>query len=126
MASQKKKQAGQTGFDGNDELRNKVVQFTVSPSEYIKLLELYSKSTSSTLAYFCREKSLLSVPTNNKKHIISNHALEMFHLSKIGNNINQIAKKINSGESKDNIICELREELEELRKIKTRMIRGKL
>lgn len=118
-----KKQAGQSGTDGNDELRTKAVQFTLSPTEYKNLVEQYSKSSCSTLALFCREKSLSkTVHLKNKKELISNHALEIYQLSKIGTNINQIARRLNSGGAHSQIISELEDELEELRRLKRAML----
>ena len=119
MEAKKKKSAGQSGADGNDELRTKRIEFYVSPSEFTKLCTFYEKSTHKTMGNFCREK-MLSKPgaTTDKKAIVSEISKSLYYQSKISNNLNQIAKKVNTiKKDYPELLSELQFELEELKNL---------
>lgn len=122
MANKKKKQAGQSGADGNEELRTKIVQVAYSPSEFENLMGQYNKSPNSSLASLVRDKSLSeAVHVINRDELIADRAKELRHLSKIGSNINQIAHRSNSGDVLSKLIEEFRLELEAIKKLKEKM-----
>ena len=124
MEIKKKKSAGQSGSDGNEELRTKIVSLYLSPTEFKKLTEYFSKSAQTTMANFCREK-LLSKPgaTTDKKEILSEISYSIYQQSKISTNINQIAKKVNTlKKDYPELISELQLELEELKQLNKAML----
>ena len=115
---EKKKSAGQSGTDGNDELRTKTLKINVSPTEFEKLSKFYDLSPQRTFAQFCRDK-LLTKPgsVTSNAEIKAQHASLIYQLNKIGSNLNQIAKKINTlKKDYPELIDELRDELLELKR----------
>lgn len=117
--NEKKKIAGQSGVDGNDEVRTKTIKINVSPTEFENLSKFYDISPQRTFAQFCRDKLLIkpgSVSSNAE--IKSKYVSLIYQLNKIGLNLNQIAKKINTLKTDyPQLIEELREELTELKRI---------
>lgn len=120
--------AGQSGGDDTKEIREKRIRFTVSPGEFLLLQTLYKKSSYTTLAKYCREKALSEngLARININDGIAQHAQEIVQLNKIGQNINQIARKLNSGEPAYGIMLALESEVKELRTLKWRYIEEKL
>ena len=120
----KKKSSGQSGADGNTELRTKIVSIYFSPTEYSKLSDYFNRSSQTTLANFCRDK-LLSTPgvTSNKKEILSEISKSIYQQSKIGNSLNQIARKVNTLKNDyPELLIELQNELEELKRLNKNML----
>lgn len=116
--NEKKKSAGQSGNDGNEELRTKRIEFSLSPTEFEKVSKFYAQSPQGTFAQFCREK-LLTKPgsVTSSAEINSQHASLIYQLNKIGSNLNQIAKKINTLKTDyPELVDELRCELSELKR----------
>jgi hypothetical protein len=118
-----KKSAGQSGEDGNNQLRNRAIKIHLSPSEIEEAYEFYKKSGQKTFAGFCREKILSDQKTiKSRKDTIAETAQVLYQISKIGNNINQIARKINSLKSDyPELIEELKLSLEEIKSISKRV-----
>jgi len=123
-----KRRPGQAGsHDGNKELRTKVVQFTLSSSEYADLVEQYMKSPCSTIAVYCREKSLSkAIKVNNQNQVKADKVAHLYQLSKatdisqtsrMGNNLNQIARKLNSNEGFTNFKEKMLDELKLMREM---------
>lgn len=115
---EKKKSAGQSGTDGNDELRTKTLKINVSPTEFERLSKFYDLSPQRTFAQFCRDK-LLTKPgsATSNAEIKAQHASLIYQLNKIGSNLNQIAKKINTlKKDYPELIDELKDELLELKR----------
>ncbi len=126
MEIRTKKKAGQSGEDGNNILRTKKIWLNVSPEEYQKISEYFEASSHQTFAHFCREK-LLEKPgkVQQKNKVISEVVQSMFYQNKIGTNINQIAKRVNTlKKDYPELISELQNELEELRRLKLSLITG--
>ncbi len=120
----KKKSSGQSGDDGNTELRTKIVQIYFSPTEYLKLNGYFNNSPQTTLANFCREK-LLSKPgsSSGKKEILAEISYSIYQLSKIGNSLNQIARKVNSiKKDYPELLNDLKIELDELKQANKSML----
>jgi hypothetical protein len=116
---EKKKSAGQSGTDGNDELRTKTLKINVPPTEFEKLSKFYDLSPQRTFAQFCRDK-LLTKPgsVTSNAEIKAQHTSLIYQLNKIGSNLNQIAKKINTlKKDYPELIDELRDELLELKRV---------
>ncbi len=127
--------AGQSGNDGNNELRTKILRIQLSPKEYGKVQNFYQKSSLNTMAGFCREK-LLSEPgtikNNNKAatnliSVASKLQQIESNLKKIGNNINQVAKVSNTNKTEsltqlyEQQLAELKNEIDEFQQIKKQM-----
>lgn len=86
--------------------RNKQIKFYVNEKEYDQIKKKVEKSKLKQQEYLI--KSAL-----NKKIIVIDGLKEIFlELSREGNNLNQIAKKINEGEQKD--IKEMKNKLNNL------------
>lgn len=86
--------------------RNKQIKFYVNEKEYEQIKKKVKKSKLKQQEYLI--KSAL-----NKKIIVIDGLKEIFlELSREGNNLNQIAKKINEGEQKD--IKEMKNKLNNL------------
>ena len=120
----KKKSSGQSGDNGNTELRTKIVQIYFSPTEYLKLNGYFNNSPQTTLANFCREK-LLSKPgsTSGRKEILTEISFSIYQLSKIGNSLNQIARKVNTIKNDyPELLKDLRIELDELKQANKLML----
>lgn len=118
-----KKSAGQSGDDGNVELRNKRIFISISPGELEKIDGFYKHSSQTTFAGFCREK-LLSKPevVKNNRQLISEISQVLYELNKIGTNINQIAKRVNSIKGDYPELAEqLQEILEDLKDIRLKV-----
>jgi hypothetical protein len=132
-----KKRPGQSGCDGNSELRTKVIQFTLSTSEYENLAQQYLESSCSTMAAYCREKSLSKgIKVENKNKLKVEKVAELYQLSKatditqtgrMGNNLNQVARKLNSNEGftnfKEKMLCELKLMREMNRKLEAALLK---
>lgn len=144
MEIQKKKHPGQSGADGNSELRNIEVKTRVSPSEKKELDAQWSKSSEPKIAVFYRNKLLSTlIKVENKNQLDAEHAVRLMQLAKqtdvsqtgrMGSNLNQIAKKLNGKEPTTlrEVIDSLRAEIDEIRKTNTevkaelRKLRGRL
>ena len=86
----------------------KTIRF--SDDEYAKI-ETMLKEHNLTFAEFARGAILRKkIKTNLSKDMI-------FQVNKVGNNLNQIAKKINSGSDRKNLLIQLIEIQNELKKI---------
>lgn len=126
-----KKRPGQSGYDGNHELRTKVVQFALSAFEYEKLVEQYMNSDCSTMAVYCREKSLSTGIAVVSKNLVKIETVaELYKLSRatgiaqtgrMGNNLNQIARKLNSNEGFTNFKEKMLEELRLMREMNKKL-----
>lgn len=119
-----KKKAGQSGEDGNINLRNKKIWINVSPEEFKKISDYFQKSSHKTFAQFCREK-LLEKPgkVQQKNKVISEIISSMYQQNKIGININQIAKKVNTlKKDYPELLDEISSELADLKRLKLNLI----
>lgn len=118
-----KKQAGQSGDDGNNELRNIRINFSISPSELEVLNKFYAHSGQNSFAGFCREKVLAKPGSlKTKKDLIIGFSQILFQLEKIGTNINQIAKIVNSKKTEyPKLFDELKATLEEIKEIRSKV-----
>lgn len=96
--------------------RTKVLQVRLTESE-LEALE-QAKGQTGTLARFAREK-LLNQPANAQVvQAVSTYAETVHQLKKIGTNINQIARQLNTVDgSKVVTILELKKCLEDLRRL---------
>lgn len=115
--NEKKKSAGQSGNDGNQELRLKTLKINVSPTEFEKISLFYDLSPQRTFAQFCRDK-LLTKPgsVSNNAEIKAQYAKLTYQLNKIGSNLNQIAKRVNTLKTDyPELIEDLKAELSDLR-----------
>lgn len=144
MEIQKKKHPGQSGADGNNELRTIEVKTRVSPTEKKDLEAEWRKSSEPKKAFFFRNKLLSTlIKVENKNQLDAEHAIRLMQLAKqtdvsqtgrMGSNLNQIAKRLNGKEPTTlrDVIDSLRAEIDEIRKTNTqvkvelRKLRGRL
>lgn len=92
----KKIKSGRVGPEVNNLVRNQRLEISATPDEYEKLESFAIKSGYNTLASYVRETALEGLPIQGTK---KTRTLERKNLkrefSKIGININQIAKTLN-------------------------------
>lgn len=103
MESRIKKSAGQSGADSNQLIRNKTVKFLCSIEEHQRIKQLAEQSGQPTIAQFAREQALAE-PGRQTKATLNALRKCQFELNRIGTNINEIAKVLNSGFEVDRAI----------------------
>lgn len=121
--------AGQSGNDGNNELRTKRIELLLSPKELKQVNEYFEKSSFTTFGKFCRQKLLAKPGTiKNNNEAVNTLISIAFQLQKIGNNINQIAKVLNAKKTEridvslqENLVKNLQEELSLFQDMKKQM-----
>lgn len=121
----RKKQTGQSGFDGNEDLRTKQIKVTFSPKEFSKLVSYYNVSSTANVSCYCREK-ILAKPGRvvEMKELKKLFASDMYHLQKTSTNLNQIARKVNTLKSDyPELIEDLLYEIDEIKRIKTELLK---
>lgn len=77
----------------HDEIRDMTIKFRVNPKELAYLNELKNKA-GIEMGHLIRQELLKSKPRNQTLPTINNEAL--LELKRVGNNLNQIAKALNS------------------------------
>lgn len=111
-----KKQAGQGG-DIGEEVRNITLAIRLNSKELSKIEDKFKKSGQKTLAKFCRE-NLLSGKSISDQQTNSQTVQILYALSKIGTNINQIARRLNTEKSSWNELTnELKINIDELKRL---------
>lgn len=101
MEEIRKKCVGQSGDDANMFLRNKRIEVSVSPREW-EILTRYAKlSGFNSCAQYLRESGLQSSEHTHAIPIRKALQAAQYELNRIGNNVNQIAKHLNSGNPLD-------------------------
>ena len=110
----RKRSNGQAGPDGNSYLRTQRVELRVCPQEHDTLCELASKAGFHSLAQYVRESALsrgnVESPTTRHKA----HTAVLYALNRIGNNLNQVARKVNQGQPLDDEILLVLLQVQEL------------
>lgn len=120
--SRKKIQAGQSGNDGEN-FRNIELKIRLNEKEFLKIKSKLDKSQEKILAKFCREILLLKTDGVSISQSKNQTTEILYALSKIGNNINQIARRLNIEKNiYSDLANELKNELENLKRIQ---IKGK-
>ncbi len=106
-------------------MKYKQVKINLTP-EHHQELEKEALANNQTIAQFIRDKldiDLKQKPRtrkmrSDKKEVIKADPQLLYHLSKIGNNLNQISKHLNSGNAVDrvvlNTLIEVKEEIKKL------------
>lgn len=106
-------------------MKYKQVKINLTP-EHHQELEKEALANNQTIAQFIRDKldiDLKQKPRtrkmrSDKKEVIKADPQLLYHLSKIGNNLNQISKHLNSGNAVDRIVLntliEVKEEIKKL------------
>ncbi|WP_084461673.1 plasmid mobilization relaxosome protein MobC [Curvibacter gracilis] len=114
--SVRKKSAGQAGKEDNKLKRNVSIRIRVSPKEYEKITGLYLETNETTLSLFARKKLLSELNSENKQVKLSeeNQNLLIIQMLKIGNNLNQMTKRLHNSAISSN---ELKVNLEEIKNI---------
>lgn len=109
MGVQRKRHPGQSGAaDGNNELRTIEIKIRLSPSEDKELKNEWGKSSEPKAAVYYREKlKSKSIRVVDNRTLDAELAQKMLQLSretgipqtsKLGNNLNQIARRLNGRE----------------------------
>lgn len=101
MESRVKLKNGQAGPDGNHFLRDKRVEIRVCQQEYGKLEKHALEAGYLNVAQYLRESGLTrkQVTSPSTKQKEKNQWL--YEINRIGNNVNQIARHLNQGNSPD-------------------------
>lgn len=96
-----KKCNGQSGDDGNKLLRTRRIEVRVSPDEYELIKARGTNQGFRHTAQFLRQSALyageIDSPIASKKALLA----AQYELNRIGNNINQISRALNSGSEPD-------------------------
>ena len=99
-----KKIVGQSGDDGNPFLRTKRIYIQLSPEEKQAIALTAKVEGFNSMAQFVRQMALSMGAVDNPV-ALKRHYLECeFQLSKLGNNVNQIARRANSQSELDQAI----------------------
>lgn len=106
-----KKHTGQPGFDKNIYLRTTTLKFCVSKSENLKLRQIAFESEYNTLSQFLREIALTPIGELRPNEIKKLHGDAIYEIGRIGNSLNQIAKKCNQGNQVDTEVLEALEKI---------------
>lgn len=93
-----KKCNGQSGDDGNKFLRTRRIEVRVSPEEYELIKARGTNQGFRHTAQFLRQSAMyageIDSPMASKKALLA----AQYELNRIGNNINQISRALNSGD----------------------------
>lgn len=105
-----------------DKLRSEVIRFRVNVYEN-EMLKHLADSESLEIAHYIREKLLGAKPPKYKLIIpeLNQHGLKQ--LSTISNNLNQIARKLNSDKYSDNDIALIKKYLSDLSRTLTTSVK---
>lgn len=117
--SRRKIQAGQSGNDGEN-VRNIELKMRLNEKEFSKIKAKMEKSQERIMAKFCREILLKTNDTSPGQTKLQTTEI-LYALSKIGNNINQIARRLNTEKnSYAELANELKAELDNLKGLQKR------
>lgn len=112
--SRLKAKHGQSGSDGNHFLRTKRVEIRVCANEYSNLENNAVEAGYRNVAQYLREAGL------ERKELTSPLARRaeknkwLYEINRIGNNINQIAKKLNQGNSLDDDVLLILSQIQDI------------
>ena len=115
--TQKKKKAGQTGIEQNQDLRTLRFEIRLSPGEYNGLVSQALLAEGNSLAQYARNKLIYggTVATEHFRQQRDTGKAAIAELARIGNNVNQIARCLNRD---DDLTISM---LEELCKVEIRL-----
>lgn len=101
MEEIRKKCNGQSGDDANVFVRNKRIEVRVSPREWELLIKYAKLSGFNSCAQYLRESGIQDSAHTHAIPIRKALQTAQYELNRIGNNVNQIAKHLNSGNPLD-------------------------
>lgn len=103
-----KRTLGQSGDDGNPFLRTKRIYIQLSPEEKLGIALTAKIEGFNSMAQYVRQMAL-SIGAVDNPVALKRHYLECeYQLTKLGNNLNQIARRANSKSELDQeILCQL-------------------
>lgn len=114
MEEIRKKCNGQSGEDGNQYVRTKRIELRVSPAEFTRIKANGREAGFNNTAQYIRELAVrqggIDSPLLTKKALLACQ----YELNRIGNNINQIARRLNQGETPDDEILLVLQQIQEL------------
>ena len=96
-----KQKNGQAGPDGNGLLRNRRIELRVSPKEYAAICSHANVRHFNSIAQYVREQALGNEVTDSATSRHKAVIAATYELNKIGVNINQISRHLNSGQAPD-------------------------
>lgn len=109
-----KKKNGQSGADGNAFLRTKRIEIRLAPYEFRKVEEAAQASGFSNLAQYLRETGLATRQIDSPSTRHKEKSRWLYELNRIGNNINQIARRLNGGQQPDDEILMVLLQIQEM------------
>ena len=96
-----KRATGQSGEDGNRQLRTHRIEIRVSPDELCRVIEHAKTKGYASTAQFVRQQAVsggnAENPDGARRALLDCH----YQLNRLGNNVNQIARHLNLGRSPD-------------------------
>lgn len=92
---------GQSGGDGNPYLRSRRIEVRVSPLEWEAISRHCHAAGFAQIAPYLRAVGTLGVLAENPRSVRRALVSAQGQLSRIGNNLNQIARKLNAGHPLD-------------------------
>lgn len=118
MSAIRKQKHGQSGADGNDFLRTKRIELRVAPHEFEAIETSALSSGFGNIAQFLRESGIHARQVESPFARRKENDRWLYEINKIGNNLNQIARRLNQGNPVDEeilmILLQIREMLEEV------------
>ena len=120
LSGVRKQKHGQSGADGNDFLRTKRIELRVAPHEYQAIESSAMTSGFGNVAQFLRESGIHARTVDSPFTRRKENDRWLYEINRIGNNLNQIARRLNQGNPVDDeilmILMQIREMLEEVHK----------
>ena len=115
--TQKKKKAGQTGIEQNQDFRTLRFEIRLSPGEYNGLVSQALLAEGNSLAQYARNKLIYGghAATEHYRQQRDTSKAAIAELARIGNNVNQIARALNCDDDVSTAM------LEELCKVEIRL-----
>ncbi len=109
-----KKKNGQSGADGNSFLRTKRIEIRLAPYEFRKVEEAAQASGFSNLAQYLRETGLATRQIDSPSTRQKEKSRWLYELNRVGNNINQIVRRLNGGQQPDDEILMVLLQIQEM------------
>ncbi|SAL39677.1 hypothetical protein AWB69_03974 [Caballeronia udeis] len=100
-ASQFKKQAGQSGCDGNQHVRDKRVEFRVTAIEHAQLRAMALANGCNSLAQYAREAALSAGSGTIPSNAYHDQLKWLQEINRIGTHVEEISAKLRGGREPD-------------------------
>ena len=109
-----KKQAGQSGEDGNTQVRSQRIEFRATPVEYAQLRAMALANGCNSVAQYAREMALNAGAGSIPSNVYQDQLKWLQTINRIGNHIDEIAAKLHDGREPDEEILMVLLQVQEL------------